>query len=160
MRWWTMTWRKLRTPEPCAYRRRSPRLQPGALSLPQESPTANHVSVDAVITRAASRETKKFVITRRERAKTQARIDVVLADIRRLEARGLDWVGAPAPIARATLRTAMSTANADRDRIVDLLQTQWDAKWRIHHTGGDLLDDRARSERAEPHPRLRSVSET
>jgi hypothetical protein len=34
------------------------------------------------------------MITRRKRAKTRARIDVVLADIRCLEARGLDWLSA------------------------------------------------------------------
>lgn len=43
------------------------------------------------------------MITRRERAKTQAKIDLVLADIRGLEARGLGWVGAPAPIGRTTM---------------------------------------------------------
>jgi len=40
------------------------------------------------------------VTTRYERAKTQARIERVLADIRRLEAQGLGWVGAPAGITR------------------------------------------------------------
>lgn len=45
------------------------------------------------------------MITRRERAKTQAKIDIVLADIRRLEARGLGWIGAPTPIAGAMPRT-------------------------------------------------------
>ncbi len=45
------------------------------------------------------------MMTRRERAKTQAKIDIVLADIRRLEARGLGWIGAPTPIARAMPRT-------------------------------------------------------
>jgi hypothetical protein len=44
------------------------------------------------------------MITRRERAKTQAKIDLVLADIRGLEARGLGWVGAPAPIGRTMLK--------------------------------------------------------
>jgi hypothetical protein len=46
-------------------------------------------------------EREKFVTTRYERAKTQAKIELVLADIRRLEARGLGWVGTPAAIARA-----------------------------------------------------------
>jgi len=46
------------------------------------------------------------MITRRERAKTQAKIDLVLADIRGLEARGLGWVGAPAPIGRAMLKAS------------------------------------------------------
>lgn len=32
--------------------------------------------------------------TQYQRAKTQAKIELVLADIRRLEARGLGWVGA------------------------------------------------------------------
>lgn len=41
--------------------------------------------------------------TRNERAKTQAKIELVLADIRRLEARGLGWVGAPAAIVRTML---------------------------------------------------------
>jgi len=44
------------------------------------------------------------MITRRERAKTQAKIDLVLAEIRGLEARGLGWVGAPAPLGRAMLK--------------------------------------------------------
>ena len=51
-------------------------------------------------------EREKFVTTRYERAKTQARIELVLADIRRLEACGLGWVGAPAAIARAMPRAA------------------------------------------------------
>jgi hypothetical protein len=46
------------------------------------------------------------MITRRERAKTQAKIDLILADIRGLEARGLGWVGAPAPIGRTMLKTS------------------------------------------------------
>jgi hypothetical protein len=39
------------------------------------------------------------LMTEHERSKTRARIELVLADIRRLEARGLGWVGAPAAIA-------------------------------------------------------------
>jgi len=44
-----------------------------------------------------------LVTTRNERAKTQAKIERVLRDIRRLEARGLGWVGAPAGIAGTML---------------------------------------------------------
>lgn len=50
------------------------------------------------------------MLTRRERAKTQAKIDLILADIRGLEARGLGWVGAPAPIGRTMHKTSAAQA--------------------------------------------------
>lgn len=72
------------------------------------------------------------MITRRERAKTQARIDVVLADIRHLEARGLHWVGTPAPIA-----VAMPQTNALRPVPIEVglvVRSKLDAMLRSEHT--------------------------
>jgi hypothetical protein len=100
------------------------------------------------------------MITRRERAKTQARIDIVLADIRRLEARGLDWVGAPAPIARAMLRTdfrrptPIEIGLSIRSKANDMRRGTFAIPDEVFRMTAP------RSKPPGPHPRLRLASET
>lgn len=100
------------------------------------------------------------MITRRERTKTQARIDIVLADIRRLEARGLDWVGAPAPIGRAMLRTdfrrptPIEIGSSIRSKPNEMRRRTFAIPEEVFRMTA------LRSKRVDPHPPLRAASET